>query len=143
MERGEARSNGGVVMIKKTSWFQRLGEVFRLVASASFILMLLAGVICWLIGWRSIPQYATALRYIAVAVFIFASVSFVSNYSSGHRIKIQQHVYAYRTDFQQIVKDRDNSFQFFLLSGHYRPLACACRAFCSKMAVSLFKPEAA
>ncbi len=103
-------------MIKKTSLSQRLSEVFRLVASASLILMLLAGITCWVIGWRSFPQYGTALRYMSIAVFIFASVSFVSNYSSGHRIKIEQHVHAYRTDFQQVVKDRDNSFQFFILS---------------------------
>ena len=53
--------------------------LFKIASLITVGLTLLAGIVCLIVGWRSIDEYATVLQYVGIGAFFLGGIGFLLN----------------------------------------------------------------
>ena len=64
--------------MKSEGFFATVAFIAKRVAIAEIVVIVLIGVICWLVGWRTLTEYATGLILAGFAVMFFGASGVLS-----------------------------------------------------------------
>lgn len=62
--------------MKTESFLETLAYMAKRLGIAELVIMAVTGLVCWWLGWRSLVDYSTALKWAGLAVMFFGMTSF-------------------------------------------------------------------
>jgi len=69
--------------MKTESVLSTLAYVAKKLGIAEIVILALTGLVCWWIGWRTLIDYSTGLKWAGLAVMFFGATSFFGGASLG------------------------------------------------------------
>jgi len=62
--------------MKTESYLEALAYMAKRLGIAELVIMAVTGLVCWWLGWRSLTDYGTALKWAGLAIMFFGMTSF-------------------------------------------------------------------
>jgi hypothetical protein len=62
--------------VKTEIFLETLAYIAKRLGIAELVILAVTGLVCWWIGWRSLMDYSTALKWAGLAVIFFGATSF-------------------------------------------------------------------
>lgn len=75
--------------IKMRRWFQAIWRFSRTIALINLGIFVAVGLICWLVGWRTLHQYGTGLMLAGAAALLFGAYSVSGSWHGGRSFDYQ------------------------------------------------------